>query len=89
MSEVFCVKCGDNVDPQHSGCGRADCPYKDAEVPTEHVPRRHDVADSAEEEKPKEESRSEKFGKWEEYGREIDAGENPTRPQPKAPWKRY
>lgn len=89
MSEVFCTRCGYEVDPQHSGCGRADCPYRDPELPIEHVPGHHEIAEDVTEEKPREESRREKFGKWEEYGREIDAGENPKRPQPPPPWKKH
>ncbi len=88
MSTVFCPTCGDDVDPRHSGCGRADCPYRDPELPIEHVPGHHDVVEEKEEEKPKVKSKKEMLDDLNEYGRKVDAGENPPN-KPPLPWKKH
>lgn len=82
MSEVFCPLCGDNIDPNHSGCGRADCPYKDSDVPTEHI-----GPENKETEKETPINRD-PWGFWEEYGNAIDAGEAPQGQKPVPPWKK-
>lgn len=84
MPNVFCTLCGDNVDPSHSGCGRDDCPYRDIDVPSEHVGT--EVHDEKVE-KPK--SRAQKFGEFESWGNEYDlTGEMPKEEKPPFPWKK-